>query len=117
MIEETTREYECCALFKPDLEEDVLDAQVQTVSDLITERGGKILRVDRWKKRFLAYTIGNYNEGYYVIYRWHSTSELLDDLDYQLRYNEHSLRHLVLDYTDKERKRRKRSGKARAEKV
>jgi len=108
---EKIREYECCALFQPELEAEALDSEVEAVSTLIKERGGEVARVDRWTKRFLAYPIKDHTEGYYVIYRWFSGTEVLPDLNYHLKYNDNCLRHLVLDYTDKERKRRKRLGK------
>ena len=114
---ERVKEYECCALFKGDLETEALDAQIKAVSDLLTTRGGHIARTDRWNKRYLAYPIKDYHEGYYVIFRWFSTKELLPDLDYLLKYNEQCLRHLVLDYTEKERKKRKRHGKVQAPQV
>lgn len=101
--------YECCVLFRADLEPEALDAEVEGVRELIEERGGEIDRVDRWNKRYLAYPIKKHTEGIYVIYRWFSTKEVLPDLDYKLRYSDNCLRHLVLDYTEKERKRRKRT--------
>ena len=111
---EKVKEYECCALFRGDLEPDVLDAQVKAVEELLLSRGGQIARIDRWNKRFLAYPIKSQTEGFYVFYRWMGTKELLPDLDYLLKYNENCLRHLVLDYTAEERRKRKRHGKAEA---
>jgi len=111
------KEYECCVLFKPDLEPEQLDAEVEAVKEMIEERGGRVARVDRWSKRFLAYEIQGYREGFYVIYRWLSTKHLLPDLSYHLKYHDTSLRHLVLDYTEKERKRRKRLGKTKTAEV
>jgi small subunit ribosomal protein S6 len=111
------KEYECCALYRPDLEPEQLDAAVKTATDVITSHGGQVLRLDRWNKRYLAYAVKGYTEGHYVIYRWLGTKEVLPALDYQLRYGEQCLRHLVLDYTDVERKKRKRSGKAKAAQV
>lgn len=108
---EVIKDYELCALFRPDLEQEVLDTEVEAIRKLIEDRGGEMGRVDRWNKRFLAYPIKEYREGFYVIYRWFSTTELLQDLQYHLRYNDNVLRYLVLDYTEKERKRRKRLGK------
>ena len=108
---EKIKDYECCALFQPELEAEQLDAEVAAIEDLIKERGGEVQRTDRWAKRFLAYPIKNHAEGFYVIFRWYSSRELLPDLDYHLKYNDNCLRHLVLDYTEKERKRRKRLGK------
>lgn len=108
------RDYECCAIYKGDLEPEKMDEYVGAIRDLITKRGGEIIRVDRWNKRFLAYPIKRYTEAFYVIYRWHGSPELLPDLNYQLRYNDNVLRYLVLDYTEKERKRRKRLGHGKA---
>jgi small subunit ribosomal protein S6 len=116
-VAEIHREYECCALYRPDLEAEALDALIQGSSDLIVNRGGEVVRVDRWNKRFLAYPIKNYTEGFYVIYRFIANPQVLPDLNYQLRFSDDCLRYLVLDYTEKERKRRKRLAgrKARAE--
>lgn len=114
---ERIKEYECCALFKGDIETEVLDAQVSALSDLLTNRGGHIGRIDRWNKRFLAYPVKDYHEGYYVIIRWFPSKEVLPDLDYLLKYNQYCLRHLVLDYTEKERKKRKRNGKVQVPQV
>src|SRR5690606_41796618 len=111
---EVIKAYELCALFRPDLEPEALDNEVAAIQKLIEDRGGEMSRVDRWNKRFLAYPIKEYREGFYVIYRWFSTTELLQDLQYHLRYNDNLLRYLVLDYTEKERKRRKRLGKVQA---
>ncbi|MDQ3023249.1 MAG: 30S ribosomal protein S6 [bacterium] len=105
---ERIRDYECCALFKPDVEAEALDAAVQAVRDFITSHGGEVQRVDRWNKRLLAYPIKRYTDGFYVVYRFTGQPAMISELDYQLRYNDAVLRYLTLDYTEKERKRRKR---------
>jgi small subunit ribosomal protein S6 len=114
-VAERIRDYECCALYRPDVEGEELDAAVQGVRDLITSRGGEVLRVDRWNKRLLAYPIKRYTDGFYVIYRFMGRPDVLPDLQYQLRYSDAVLRYLVLDYTEKERKRRKRLGHGKAQ--
>lgn len=114
---EILKEYELCALFRPDLEQEVLDADIEKIQSLIADHGGEIARVDKWNKRFLAYPIKEYREGLYVVYRWFSTTDLLKDLQYHLRYDENLLRYLILDYTEKERKRRKRLGKVQTTSV
>ncbi len=114
---EVFKDYECCVLFQPELEEEALDKEVTTINDLIVNGGGDMQRVDRWSKRFLAYEIKGHAEGYYVIYRWFSTNEVLPELEYHLRYNDEAIRHLVIDYTEKQRKRSKRLGKNEAAQV
>lgn len=114
---EQIKEYECCALYRPDLESEQLDAEVEALRKLLEEHGGHVARIDRWNKRFLAYPIKDYREGYYVIYRWFSSKDLLPDLAYALKFGDSCLRHLILDYTEKERKRRKRLGKGKTSAV
>jgi small subunit ribosomal protein S6 len=108
---ERVRDYECAVLFRPDVEPEQLDAEVETIRNLLTNRGAEIARVDRWNKRMLAYPIKDYTEGFYVIYRWYSTPEVLPELAYHFKFADNVLRNIVLDYTEKERKRRKRLGK------
>ena len=105
---ERIRDYECCALYRPDVEAEALDAAVEAVRAFITSHGGEVQRVDRWNKRLLAYPIKRYTDGFYVVYRFHAEPAMISQLDYQLRYNDSVLRYMVLDYTEKERKRRKR---------
>lgn len=116
---ERIREYECCALYRADVDSEVIDQQIEAIRSQISNRGGEVLRVDRWNKRFLAYPVKRHIEGIYVIYRWLGTPALLPDINYQLRYNENCLRYMVLDYSEKVQKQRRRAirGKAKAEKV
>jgi small subunit ribosomal protein S6 len=59
---EKLKEYECCALYRPDLEPEQLDNEVEAVRKLLAEHGGHVARIDRWNKRFLAYQIKDYRE-------------------------------------------------------
>jgi small subunit ribosomal protein S6 len=107
-VAERIRDYECCALFRPDVEAETLDGAVQAVRDYIANHGGEVQRVDRWNKRLLAYPIKRYTDGFYVVFRFLAQPAMIAGLDYQMRYNDNVLRYLLLDYTEKERKRRKR---------
>jgi small subunit ribosomal protein S6 len=54
---ETIRDYECAVLFRPDVEPEKLDSDIEAIRTLLTSRGGEIARLDRWNKRMLAYAI------------------------------------------------------------
>lgn len=110
---EKIKEYECCALFRPDLEKEELDGYVEKLTKILQDNGAEVARVDRWNKRFLAYPVQDYTEGLYVIFRWFSSKHVLEDFEYELKYNDDCLRHMILDYTVKEQKRRKRLGKSK----
>jgi small subunit ribosomal protein S6 len=109
-VAESIRQYELCCLARPDLEPEALDGLVESIQSSITNRGGEVLRTDRWNKRMLAFPIRKYTEGYYIIVRWLSGTEVLPELNYQMRYSDAVLRHLIMNYTETERKRGKRLG-------
>ena len=60
------RNYEVGFIVHPDLEESAYEETLEKVKGWITEGGGKILNVDVWGKRRLAYEINKQTEGHYV---------------------------------------------------
>jgi len=84
-------------LYSPELEEQLLDTELEKVTDVITAHGGKVLNVHRWKKRKLAYAVKKFDEGLYVVCDFVAPKRVLSELDYILRYDEQCLRYLILD--------------------
>jgi small subunit ribosomal protein S6 len=66
------RIYENVLIVRPDVEEEQIDQIVEQFRGLITGGGGTLDEVDKWGKRRLAYRIGKYEEGYYVVLRFTS---------------------------------------------
>jgi small subunit ribosomal protein S6 len=89
--------YETIALFNPDLEEEAFSEHVKRMESMVTEHGGTVVSVNRWKKRRLAFPIKSHEEGLYAVMRFIADKGLLSDLDYVLRYDERCLRYLILD--------------------
>ncbi|MCB0216078.1 MAG: 30S ribosomal protein S6 [Caldilineae bacterium] len=104
------REYEAMFILQPGLDDDGVNAFVEKVSAVVTEKAGEVstsgqladkrgnvsVVTEGWKKRRLAYPIKGVREGYYVVLGFKGSSETLDALDYSVRYNEDVIRHLVL---------------------
>lgn len=67
-------QYEIAVLYHPDLEVDLTKAEGR-VTEIITNGGGKILGIDNWGKRKLAYKIKGSEYAIYVFY----TAELKPD--------------------------------------
>ena len=59
--------YESMYILKPDMEEEKKDALVKRFSDIVTNNGGTIEKIDEWGKKRLAYPIQYLNDGYYVL--------------------------------------------------
>ena len=94
--EEQLRDYEMVLVISPELAEEELEATIDNVSRLITEKGGAISEIKRWGKRKLAYPINHFIEGNYILANFKSKPEFGKELETELRISEVVLRHLLI---------------------
>ncbi|MFC1957344.1 30S ribosomal protein S6 [Chloroflexota bacterium] len=94
--EEQLRDYEMVLVISPELAEEELEATIDNVSRLITEKGGTISDIKQWGKRKLAYPIKHFIEGSYVLANFKSKPESGKELEMELRISEVVLRHLLI---------------------
>lgn len=87
--------YETLFVIKPELEEEVIKANIAKFSDIITNNGGEIVSVDEWGKRKLAYPILDRTEGYYVLTTFNAASELPMELERNFKITEDIMRYIV----------------------
>ena len=89
--------YETLVAFKPDLAEDQVKAIVERIQNVITNNGGKVVDVDEWGMRKLAYKIQNkYREGYYVLVNFEADKPCLDALNHVYRITEDIIRDIIV---------------------
>ena len=90
------REYELTVIFRPEIAEEERPAEIEKVSQMISQRGGVVGEVNRWGRKKLAYPIKHCREGNYVLtpFKMDPTSAL--ELDKNLRGSEKILRHLLV---------------------
>lgn len=60
------RRYEVVFVLAPNLTEEEVQAQISTFSSSAEEMGAKILQVDEWGKRRLAFPVKKFSDGIYV---------------------------------------------------
>jgi small subunit ribosomal protein S6 len=99
------RAYELMVIIDAELDDEVIDATVKLIADLIGQRGGAVGREDRWGRRRFAYEINHKLEGYYVVYEFVGGTEL-DQLERALRLADETVRHKVVRLPDAEAARR-----------
>lgn len=95
-VDEQVREYELAVIFSPELTEEGMEASVNRVSQFITDRNGTIDNVDNWGKKRLAYPIGHFLEGNYVIIRLQMIPSLVKEIETSLQIAEDILRYLLI---------------------
>ncbi|MCB1670217.1 MAG: 30S ribosomal protein S6 [Gammaproteobacteria bacterium] len=89
------RHYEVVFLVHPDQSEQV-SGMIEKYTQLITESGGKVHRLEDWGRRQLAYPINKIHKAHYVLMNVECEQEALDELTTLFRYNDAVLRNLVI---------------------
>jgi small subunit ribosomal protein S6 len=89
-------DYELVYIVNPDVAEDALEAQVNSISQFITNRDGVIESVDKWGKKKLAYPLKHYLEGNYILTKFRISPARLKEIEANLKISEEVLRHLLV---------------------
>jgi len=90
------RNYELVLIISPEIVDEAFDTTIDKISQFITEKGGVISDVERWGKRRLAYPIGHFMEGNYVLTQFKLKPALSKELEANLQISEEVLRHLLI---------------------
>ena len=90
--------YDTTFIVNPQTDDATIDREVQSVSDLITNNGGKIIHEDRIGTRRLAYPIKKLTQGYYTTVIFEGPSRILSVLDRHFKLGEVFVRHLTILY-------------------
>ena len=89
------RHYEIVFIVHPDQSEQV-PAMVERYQAMITEKGGKIHRLEDWGRRQLAYPIQKLVKAHYICMNIEGGQDILDELEHSFRYNDAILRNLII---------------------
>lgn len=91
------REYELTVVYDLAVQEaGGPDASVQQLTSIIEARGGKLLKVDHWGRRRMAYPINRAIDGDYIVTRVEMEPAAVAPLEATLRIDERVYRHLVV---------------------
>ena len=89
--------YELLLIVSPALGDEELEARLEKVGNMITEKGGTVESVNKWGKRKLAYPIKHCTDGNYVLVNFSFDPILCRQLEASLRISEDILRHLLIN--------------------
>lgn len=90
------RRYELMLLFRPDLEDDQLQAAVERVTRAVVNAGGDLTKISPWGKRRLAYPIQHHRDASYFLIHFDIEPAAVRDIERGLLISEEILRHLVV---------------------
>lgn len=89
------KHYEIVFMVHPDQSEQV-PAMIDRYTNMVTQRKGKIHRLEDWGRRQLAYPIDKILKAHYVLMNIECDKETVDELTNAFRYNDAVIRNLVL---------------------
>ena len=113
------RLYETGFLITPSMTEEEADAVIQQMSDVVSQKNGKMVKVEKWGKRRMAYAIGKFGEAYYVFFHYEGGPDIPLELGRRFRQMDTILRYLTLvkETQMNVRKKKKAAGRSRAKEV
>ena len=86
------RNYEVVFIAAPTLTSEELDAFINHAQTVIEGKNGKIVKVDNWGKKSLAYKINKFREGYYVVLSIEAEGGAIAELERRFRVTDFIIR-------------------------
>jgi small subunit ribosomal protein S6 len=102
------RIYEELFIVRPDATDEEIDPLIEQLSGVITSRGGKIEKTDKWGVRKLAYRVEKRNEGYYILMQFSAAPDSVKELERRLRVNDMVMKFITVRIDEKLKKIEKR---------
>jgi small subunit ribosomal protein S6 len=81
----TQREYETIFILRPDTNQEGITLVNTRVRSVIDQMGGKIMKLDNWGKRKLAYEIKKQLKGIYLYWQFLGTTGMVEEIERNLR--------------------------------
>jgi small subunit ribosomal protein S6 len=94
------KRYESTFIIKGSLQDPEIDAIISKAEDFITKNSGKVLEMERWGRRKLAYDIGHETQGFYVSAHFTAPGALVARLERMFDLDESIVRWLTLVMPD-----------------
>ncbi|MGD2294244.1 MAG: 30S ribosomal protein S6 [Candidatus Aminicenantes bacterium] len=106
--------YETAFLIAPNLPEEETEKLIEKMAGIISKKKGKMINLDRWGKRKLAYPIQRFEEAFYVFFQYHGEPVIPTELERNFKQSEAVIRYLTIKMEESEIPRRKKAAAPKA---
>jgi len=90
------KKYEIMYIIKPELDAEAVKAENASLQKILSDNGGKVVDVNEWGLRTLAYEIKKETKGYYFVLKLETLEQAtLDEFTRLTRVNSNVLRYLI----------------------
>src|SRR5262245_63644648 len=115
------RQYELVYILPPETTEQQATELHDQVAAVVARMHGQIEKTENWGRRKLAYEIGKFKEGVYVLEVINGDGELMKELDRRLKVIDQVFRHMIVRVDEEkkvvERTRTKRQSESERRRV
>jgi small subunit ribosomal protein S6 len=80
-----SKEYETIYVLRPDIDPDTADKIQGRVGEVVTREQGKLMKVESWGRRKLAYPVHKHRKGVYVYVKYAGRGGLVQELERNLK--------------------------------
>ena len=102
------RSYETAFLIAPTLPEEEIEKLIDKMAGIISKKKGKMIHVDKWGKRRLAYPIEKFKDAFYVFFQYSGEPEIPAELERNFKQTEDVIRYLTIKLEERANIRRKK---------
>lgn len=96
------KSYELLTIFKPSLDSEELDKEVEKISNDVKSFKGSVESVDKMGRKKLAYDVQSYRDGYFTVFSLSVPAESVVDFKRNLKLNENVIRFMFMEEAKKE---------------
>ena len=90
------RDYEIMYIIRPNIDEEAQKSVIERFSNILTDNGATIDKVDEIGSRRLAYEIENHRDGYYVVINFKGDQDAVNEFERQAKFSDDIIRHIVI---------------------
>ena len=98
------RTYELMFISSPNTIEEDINKLTSQIEHAVTDRGGKITKIEPWGRRKLAYRIEKFDEGIFTLVHIEGTGQEIAEVERRLRVTDSVIRYMSVR-TDEDLKR------------
>ena len=89
-------DYETIFILRADIDSDASEKAISRVVSAIEQNNGKLLKLESWGKRRLAFPVGKQRRGFYVYVRFLGYRGIVTEVERNLRLLDTVLRHMTV---------------------
>ncbi|MAF31185.1 MAG: 30S ribosomal protein S6 [Pseudomonadota bacterium] len=89
--------YELVYIVRPDVASSQTESTAKKFEEVITSKGGKMIKTEQWGLKTLAYRVNKHRKGYYTMLGFEGTGAIVAEVERQMRISDDVIRFLTVN--------------------